>query len=189
MKRVVPDAPLNKASWDIIRLDPDDEVVGASALPEAAAEGSDLVFLTSDAQLLRLAASGVRPQGRAAGGMAGISLAPGARAIAFAVVAPGASAEVVTVAGSGTALPGTEPGTVKVTSLEAYPRKGRGTSGVRCHRFRSGEDRLMLAWAGPGPARAASASGVPVPLPEVDDRRDGTGQAVSAPIDGIGGSW
>lgn len=188
VKRVVPDAPQNKATWDIIRLEPGDEVVGASALPEAAAENSDLVFITSDAQLLRMAASAVRPQGRAAAGMAGMSLAPGARAIAFAVVAHDATAEVVTVAGAEAALPGTEPGTVKVTALEAYPRKGRGTSGVRCHRFRSGEDRLMLGWAGRGPAHAASASGVPVPLPDADDRRDGTGQPLPAPVDGIGGS-
>ncbi len=34
----------------------------------------DLVFVTSDAQLLRFAASAVRPQGRSAGGMAGIRL-------------------------------------------------------------------------------------------------------------------
>ena len=28
-----------------------------------------------------------------------------------------------------------------------YPAKGRGTGGVRCHRFLRGEDVLTLAWA------------------------------------------
>ena len=94
----------------------------------------------------------------------------------------------MTVAGTAAALPGTESGTVKVTPLAEYPGKGRGTGGVRCHKFRSGEDRLLLAWVGTGPARAATASGVPVSLPEVDPRRDGTGTPAPAPIGGIAGS-
>ena len=76
---------------------------------------------------------------------------------------------------------------VKVTPFAEYPGKGRGTGGVRCHRFRSGEDRLQLAWVGRGPARAATASGAPVALPEPDVRRDGTGVAPAAPIAGLGG--
>ncbi len=95
---------------------------------------------------------------------------------------------VVTVAGSGAALPGTEVGTVKVTPFAEYPGKGRATGGVRCHKFRSGEDRLLLAWVGKGPARAATASGVPVSLPEVDPRRDGTGTPGAAPMAGLGGA-
>ena len=129
----------------------------------------------------------MRPQGRAAGGMAGVKLSPGAEVVAFTAVAPDPDCVVVTIAGSAAALPGTDAGTVKVTPLAEYPGKGRGTGGVRCHRFRSGEDRLIAAWAGRGPARAASASGVPVPLPEPDTRRDGTGVPGAAPVAGIGG--
>jgi len=191
VKRVVSDPLQNKDVWEVIRLEDDDEVVGAARLTEAEAEGTDLVFISSDGQLLRIAASTVRAQGRAAAGMAGIRLASGARAVAFCTVPsemtdrPGV---VVTVAGAGSTLPGTEPGAVKVTSLDEYPRKGRGTGGVRCHRFRKGEDRLLAAWAGVAPARAASASGVPVALPEADQRRDGTGTPAAAPIDGLGGA-
>jgi len=191
VKRVVSDPLQNKDVWEVIRLEDDDEVVGAARLTEAEAEGTDLVFISSDGQLLRIAASTVRAQGRAAAGMAGIRLASGARAVAFCTVpseATGRPGVVVTVAGAGSTLPGTEPGAVKVTSLDEYPRKGRGTGGVRCHRFRKGEDRLLAAWAGVAPARAASASGVPVALPEADQRRDGTGTPAAAPIDGLGGA-
>ena len=81
----------------------------------------------------------------------------------------------MTVAGSSAALPGTEPGSVKVTPYAEYPAKGRATGGVRCHRFLQGEDTLILAWAGAAPARAAAGSGVAVDLPAATGRRDGSG--------------
>ena len=189
VKRVVAEALQNKDSWDVIRLEDGDRVVGAARLPEAEAESAELVFVTSDAQLLRMPATSVRPQGRAAGGMAGIRLSPGAQAIAFHVVRPHEDASVVTVAGTTAALPGTEPGSIKVTPFAEYPAKGRGTGGVRCHRFRSGEDRLILGWVGTGPARAAAASGAPVSLPDVDPRRDAAGSAGSVPIAAVSGLW
>ncbi len=188
VKRVVPETLQNKDVWEVIRLDDGDRVVGATRLAEADAEGAELVFVTSDGQLLRIPASSVRPQGRSAGGMAGVKVAPGAEVVFFSAVRPTDAAMVVTVAGTAAALPGTEAGTVKVTPLAEYPGKGRGTGGVRCHRFRSGEDTLLVAWVGNGPARAATASGVPVMLPEIDARRDGTGTPAPAPIAGIGGA-
>ncbi len=187
VKRVLPDGLTNKDSWEIIRLDEGDQVVGAIGLDEAAAETSELVFVTSDGQLLRFAASVVRPQGRAAGGMAGVRLAPGARVTSFTALTPAASAVVVTIAGSADALPGTDAGSIKITPLAEYPAKGRGTGGVRCHKFRSGEDTLVLAWVGLGPARAATASGVPADLPTVLGKRDGTGSPGTTPICGLGG--
>lgn len=187
VKRVLPDGLTNKDSWEIIRLDEGDQVVGAIGLDEAAAETSELVFVTSDGQLLRFAASAVRPQGRAAGGMAGVRLAPGARVTSFTALTPAASAVVVTIAGSADALPGTDAGSIKITPLGEYPAKGRGTGGVRCHKFRSGEDTLVLAWVGLGPARAATASGVPADLPTVLGKRDGTGSPGTTPICGLGG--
>ncbi len=188
VKRVIPDVLQNKDSWEVIRLDDGDRVVGAARLTEADAEGAELIFITSDAQLLRIPASAVRPQGRAAGGMSGVKLAAGAEVISFNALVPDDSSVVVTVAGTAAALPGTESGTLKVTPLAEYPGKGRGTGGVRCHKFRSGEDRLLIAWSGRGPARAATASGVPVTLPEPDVRRDGTGTPAPAPIGGIAGA-
>jgi DNA gyrase subunit A len=187
VKRVLPDAPTNKDSWEIIRLDDGDQVVGAIGLDEATAESSELVFVTSDGQILRFAASAVRPQGRAAGGMAGVRLTPGARVTSFTALTPSASAVVVTIAGSADALPGTDAGSIKITPLSEYPTKGRGTGGVRCHKFRSGEDTLVLAWVGIGPARAATASGVPADLPTALGKRDGTGSPGTTPINGLGG--
>ena len=89
--------------------------------------------------------------------------------------------------GSSTALPGTEPGSVKVTPFTEYPAKGRATGGVRCHRFLKGEDALVFAWAGTAPARAAATSGAPVELPEANGRRDGSGVPGSQPIGACAG--
>ena len=177
VKRANPEV-LGKDSWDVIRLEPGDRVVGAVELTNTA---SELVFVTSDAQLLHFPASGVRPQGRAGGGMAGVKLGMGARVVFFGAV-PAGDLVVVTVSGTSRALPGTDAGAVKVTPLAEYPAKGRATGGVRCHRFLKGEDTLLLAWAGPAPARAAAASGSPVELPPADGRRDGSGTPAGQPI-------
>ncbi len=177
VKRVNPDM-LGKDSWEIIRLDDGDRVVGAVELRD---DADELVFVTSDAQLLHFPVAGVRPQGRSGGGMAGVKLAAGAKAVFFGV-SPASDAMVVSVAGSSTALPGTDAGSVKVTPFEEYPGKGRGTGGVRCQRFLKGEDVLQLAWVGPSPAVAAAASGAPVDLPPIDPRRDGSGVAAGQPI-------
>ncbi|MDQ1617445.1 MAG: gyrase subunit [Actinomycetota bacterium] len=183
VKRVTTDYPQNRDAWEAIGLKPGDEVVGAVELTDNA---HDLVMITSDAQLLRFPAESVRPQGRAAGGMAGVRVAPGARVIFFGVVDPASDAAVVTVAGSSAALPGTEPGSVKVTPYAEYPVKGRGTGGVRAHRFVRGEDSLILAWAGAAPPRAAAATGVPVDLPEALGKRDGSGTPAAQPIAAVG---
>ncbi|HEY2237334.1 MAG TPA: DNA topoisomerase IV subunit A, partial [Streptosporangiaceae bacterium] len=155
VKRVQPDYPQNRDEFEIITLKDTDRVVGAVQLTS---EDQDLVFISSDAQLLHFPASAVRPQGRSAGGMAGIRLATGASVIWFGAVAlaasegaEGSGALVVTVAGSDSALPGTGTGSVKVSDWDEFPAKGRATGGVRCHRFLKGEDALTLAWAGAAP--------------------------------------
>jgi DNA gyrase subunit A len=185
VKRVASDYPQNAAEFEIIALKDGDRVVGAVQLAD---EAQDLVFVTGDAQLLRFGAAAVRPQGRAAGGMAGIRLAARASVVWFGAVDPAAdSPAVVTVAGSAGALPGTSAVTVKVTPYAQYPAKGRATGGVRCHRFLRGEDVLVLAWAGPGPARGATEAGTPVDLPAPDGRRDGSGVRVLHPLAALGG--
>jgi DNA gyrase subunit A len=185
VKRVTPDVPTNRDAFEVIRLDEGDRVVGAVELRSG---DEDLVFITSDAQLLRFAASAVRPQGRPAGGMAGVRLDAGQRAVFFGAVAPDADDPVVvTVAGSSSALPGTEPGSAKVTPYPLFPSKGRATGGVRCQRFLRGEDTLTLAWVGPSPARAAAANGQPVDLPPPDSRRDGSGTPLTQSVAAVAG--
>ncbi len=197
VKRVTPDYPQNSADFEVITLKDGDRVVGAVQLTD---EDQELTFITSDAQLLRFAASAVRPQGRAAGGMAGIRLSPRASVIWFGAVDPAAGVQaaasdgpasgpvVVTVAGAAGALPGTTAATVKVTPFAEFPPKGRATGGVRCHRLLKGQDVLVLAWAGPGPARGATAAGTPVELPPPVGRRDGSGERVRHPLAAIGGT-
>ncbi|MEV4394324.1 DNA topoisomerase IV subunit A [Nonomuraea sp. NPDC049607] len=185
VKRVVPDYPANRDDFEVIALKDGDTVVGAAELDS---EDHDLVFISSDAQLLRYPASLVRPQGRPAGGMAGIRLDDGARVIWFGVVDPSRPSQVVTVAGSSTALPGTQVGGGKVSDYAEFPPKGRATGGVRAQRFLKGEDELLLAWAGPAPAKAVSAVGKPVPLPEEVGRRDGSGVRLTHTIGAVGGA-
>jgi DNA gyrase subunit A len=183
VKRVSTDYPA-RPDFELIGLKDGDEVVGAAQLQTGS---EDLVFITSDAQLLRFGAGSVRPQGRPAGGMAGVKLAAGQRVVFFGAVDPQGDAVVVTSSGSSGALPGTEPGSLKVTPYAEYPAKGRATGGVRCHRFLRGEDTLVLAWAGATPARAAAANGVAIELPDATGRRDGSGTPATTPIARVAG--
>src|SRR5690606_22838857 len=105
VKRLTPEEPPQRDSWDVIALKDGDSVAGAAL----AADDDSLVFVTSDAQLLHFSASLVRPQGRSAGGMAGINVAAGQRVTYFGAARPDAT--VVTIAGPSSALPGTTPGT------------------------------------------------------------------------------
>ena len=163
------------------------------------AEDDDrLVFISSDSSLLTFEAKNVRPQGRTAGGMAGIKLAEGARVAAFNVVpagkvawtyeegenglTSGSGAVVLTVAGDSDALPGTENGAAKVTPLENVPPpRGRATGGVRSQRFLKGQNTLILAWVGLYPLHASTSAGSPVELPKPDMRRDGSGVDLALP--------
>ncbi|MFJ2650821.1 DNA topoisomerase (ATP-hydrolyzing) subunit A [Streptomyces sp. NPDC087420] len=183
VKRVVPDYPSNKDELEVISLKEGDRIVGGQELRTGE---EDLVFITSDAQLLRFQAAQVRPQGRPAGGMAGIKLAEGATVISFTAVDPAADGSVFTVTGSLGTLDDSVR-TAKLTPFDQYPRKGRATGGVRCHRFLKGEDFLALAWAGAGPARAARKNGAPMELPAPDPRRDGSGTPFTAEIAALAG--
>ncbi|WP_369232792.1 DNA topoisomerase (ATP-hydrolyzing) subunit A [Streptomyces sp. R21] len=184
VKRVVPDYPSNKDELEVITLKDGDRIVGAVELRTGE---EDLVFITDDAQLLRYQASQVRPQGRPAGGMAGIKLTEGAKVISFTAVDPAVDAVVFTVAGSRGTLDDSVQTTAKLTPFDQYPRKGRATGGVRCQRFLKGEDCLSLGWAGPVPARAAQKNGTPAELPEMDPRRDGSGVSLAKTVAVVAG--
>ncbi len=182
VKRVNPDILTNKDSWEVIRLDDGDSVVGAVELAD---DSGQFCFITSDAQLLHFPVDSVRPQGRTGGGVAGIKLGGDASAIFFGLVYPESSV-VVTISGSGKALPGTESGMIKLTDFPEFPAKGRATGGVRCHRFLKGESVLLLAWAGSKPAVAAAPSGTPIVLPPATGKRDGSGTPILQAISSVG---
>ena len=184
VKRVTAGDWANKPDFELIGLKPKDEVVGAAQ----GADDDELVFVASDSQLLRFPASSVRPQGRTAGGMAGIKLAEAARVVFFTSLpgADAADAVVATVASSSQTLPGTDPGSAKVSDFTEYPAKGRGTGGVRSQRFLKGEDMLSVAWVGAAPARAVGPDGTPRTLPESGSRRDASGTMLDAVVGAIG---
>ncbi|WP_369204165.1 DNA topoisomerase (ATP-hydrolyzing) subunit A [Streptomyces sp. PU-14G] len=183
VKRVVPDYPANRSELEVITLKDGDRVVGGAELRTGE---EDLVFITDNAHLLRYQAGQVRPQGRPAGGMAGVKLADGAQVLFFGAVDPASEGAVFTAAGAEGTLDDSLS-TAKLTPFDQYPRKGRATGGVRCQRFLKGEDRLRLAWAGSTPARAATKTGAPVELPEPDPRRDGSGLPLTKQVAAVAG--
>jgi DNA gyrase subunit A len=171
VKVCAPEWPVRSDEFEIISLKDGDEVVGATWLTD----GSEtLVFVSSEASLLRYAASLVRPQGLKGGGMAGINVTGESEVVFFGAIrtddAEHGEPMLVTTTGQ----------SVKQTPFSEYPPKGRATGGVRAHRFLKGETRLLVAWIGQRPA-GASKNGDPVELPEIDIRRDGSGAAHPGP--------
>ena len=177
VKRVILTELPPRPEFEVMGVKPDDLIIGAFTAPDA----SDFAVVTSDAQLLRFAASSVRPQGRPAGGMAGIKLAPEAEVIFATAVKHDEVAEVITVADSSVTLEGTGGASAKRSDWADYPAKGRATGGVRTQRFLKWEDRLSVAWVGSGDARGLSREGSARKLPAETSRRDGSGEPL---IDG-----
>ncbi|RXZ70777.1 DNA gyrase/topoisomerase IV subunit A [Agromyces albus] len=184
VKRVATGAYPSKPEFEVIGLKVGDEVIGAVQ----GGEDDELVFVASDAQLLRFPASTVRPQGCPAGGMAGINLGAGAHVVHFTSLPADAAAEavVVTIAGHSDTLPGTDPGSAKVSEFGEFPPKGRATGGVRAQRFLKGEDVLHVAWVGRSPALAVGADGSSRQLPDGGAKRDASGQPLESVVAAIG---
>jgi len=180
VKRLAPGSLPSRPEGEAIGLKAGDELVGAAPADDSA----ELVFVSSAAQLLHFAAASVRPQGAAAGGMAGMKLSAGARVLFFGAIDP-TEAQVVTISGSTQTIAGTDPGRAKVSAFAEFPGKGRATGGVRCHAFLKGEDALQLAWVGTEPL-AVGPDGATRSLPEGGARRDGSGTPLEAVIGSIG---
>lgn len=179
VKRLSNDWPA-KHEFEIIALKPGDELVGACQGDYS----KEYVFITSDAQLLRFNADSVRPTGRGAAGISGITLAKDASAIFFGCTGP--DSIVVTAANNSDALPGTDPGSAKATQLEEFPSKGRSTGGVRAHKFIRNEDQLYFAWVGAADALAATSDGKPIELNLELAKRDASGSKIESAIGGLG---
>jgi len=183
IKRVQPELLTNKDTWEIISLKDGDEVVGARQLVTGKEE---FFFVTTGAQLLHFPASLVRPQGRNAGGMAGIALSGNDKVCYFEALTPGKNTIVATIASSSVALPGTS-GSLKLSALSEFPGKGRATGGVRCQKFLKGEDEIAVAWVGNTPMRAGAANGAPIECDLPLSKRDASGVALPGPIAGFAG--
>ena len=166
------DGPLpDRDEVEIISLKELDEVLAVQPTQES----SKLVFVSAEANLLIFDANAVRPQGLPAAGMAGINLGE-SRAVFFGVA--NEAEFLVSAANSSQALGATDPGSIKITPLSAYPQKGRATQGVRCQRLLKSEDQLYFAGLALLPA-VVDLDGNPMEVPEIDNRRDSSGSAAS----------
>ena len=179
VKRLTNEWP-TKSEFEIIALKPGDELVGACQGDYA----KEYVFVTSDAQLLRFKADSVRPTGRGAAGISGMSISKDAEAIYFGCT--GDEAVVVTAANNSEALPGTDPGSAKVSALSEFPSKGRSTGGVRAHKFIRNENQLYFAWVGNADALASTSDGKPIDLDLNLAKRDASGEKIPSAIGGLG---
>jgi DNA gyrase subunit A len=162
VKICLPDWPTRTDEFEIMQLKNGDEIIGAGWCYD----DDELVFIADTSNLLRYPAAAVRPQGRSGGGMAGMKLPAGSHILSFDVVPGGkvGEAEVFTHTGV----------SAKTTPLSEYPAKGRGTGGVRSHKFLKGEETLAVSRVGVGVA-AVDGNGKLLDLSAVTGRRDGSG--------------
>jgi DNA gyrase subunit A len=174
VKRIA-DGQIPTKSAIIISLKDDDELVGALPLDDVSAERTDLLLVTSDAQLLRTTSSIIPPKGAAAGGIAGMKRGDDALVIAMGLLPIDEAEDPIVVV-----TQVEETGAVKVSAGLDYPAKGRGGGGVRCHTMKKGEATLSLAYVGPHSASSAMLDGTVTELPAALVKRDGSG----APLDG-----
>ena len=98
-----------------ITLDANDELCWA----RPTRGNDDILLVTAEGRALRFSETEIRPMGRQAAGVNGMSLKENDRIASLEVVEPGASLLVATQKGFG-----------KRTPLEEYPVKGRATGGV-----------------------------------------------------------
>ena len=198
VKRVLPEYPQNRDEFELIALKEGDRVVGAVQL---SGESDELVFVTSDAQLLHFPASSVRPQGRAAGGMAGVRLSSGASVVWFGAVDAatasgdaGRRARDLLPRGGGDG--GGQHGSAarrgrpqrQGDAAARVPRQGPGHRRGALPPVPQGRGRAGHGLGRAGPAVGATDSGSPVILPDPVGKRDGSGIALRRQLAVIGGS-
>ena len=182
IKRVAADWP-NKEEFEVITLKEGDRIIGA----DLATDAVEYVMITSDAQLLRFDAAGVRATGRAAAGIAGINLSVGSSVISFGAVIKADETQVITAAKSESTLAGIDGGSLKRSMLSEFPSKGRATGGVRAHKFIRNEDHLYFAAVAPIEALGASTDGKPIDILAIDlAKRDASGVTLDIAISSVG---
>lgn len=176
VKRIAGPLP-DKHEVSLIALKDKDKLVGACEADDKATVG----FITSVGNVLLFAADAVRPQGLPAAGMAGVSLGDG-HAIYFGKAID--SGHLVTAANSSQSLGKTDAGSVKITPMKAYPKQGRASKGVRCHKFLKNEDQLYFAkFVGPEPT-VFDDSDKPIAGLVIESKRDGTGKKIKSYVAG-----
>jgi len=168
-----------KPGRPVMKIAQNEELIAAFESPD----GSEVVFVSSDAQTLRTTTDSISVQGPGAKGVAAMSLKGNAKLIS-AGLAEDSSVIVVT----------TDQGTAKSTSVDEIPTKGRGAGGVRLTKFNS-EHRIEYAWIG-NPDRAICIVGQtdsptkpdnkPMPLQLRTTKRDSACKDTKQRILGVG---
>lgn len=179
VKRVKADYPLRADTVPVCALADGDRLVSAIHVGESESAGVDMVFITRAGKVLRADAGKVRAAGCRAGGVAGIGLADGDSVIAFNAIPSSqvGDALVVSLSDAGGGL--IREGAWKVTSLDDFNVKGRGTGGMAVRVNRKRESDLLFAGVTVGePESVAVAdgdSGVTVGLPVAVSTRSSSG--------------
>ncbi len=167
VKRITGPLP-DKHEVSLMNLKDKDFLVGALS----AGDDETIGFVTEAGNLLAFSAEAVRPQGLPAAGMAGINV--DGKCVYFGRLADGGY--LVTAANSSSALGKTDPGTLKLTPLKAFPKQGRGSKGVRCHKFLKNEDQIYFARFTESTPTLFDEKESIVKSPAVDEKRDGSGK-------------
>lgn len=176
VKRITGPLP-DKHEVSLISFKDNDKLVGVCEADDKATIG----FVTSVGNVLLFASDAVRPQGLPAAGMAGINLSEG-KAVYFGKAIE--AGHLVTAANSSEALGKTDPGSIKITPMKAYPKQGRGSKGVRCHKFLKNEDQIYFAkFVGTDPKLFDEAE-KEITGSVVDAKRDGTGKKLKSFVAG-----
>ena len=175
VKRIEDDTPtmaqFSRTSNGLVLMNvaDDDELVSVSrCLPE-----DEIVCISSDAQLLRMRAAQVRPQGRSAAGMAGMRLRTGSQIVAAAAVSNPGSSGVALV---------TDALNAKWSPLSEYPLLGRATSGVRAMAMKKADTNVSNAFVGQEPPMLISLKNKITAFPWSPSKRDASGSPIPFPI-------
>ena len=167
VKRITGPLP-DKHEVSLINLKDKDYLVGAIS----AGDDANVGFVTESGSLLAFSAEAVRPQGLPAAGMAGINVE--GKCVYFGRVADGGY--LVTAANNSSSLGKTDAGTVKLTPLRTFPKQGRGSKGVRCHKFLKNEDQIYFARFTDSLPTLYDEKESVIKSPVVDEKRDGSGK-------------
>ena len=153
----------------------------------SAPDDAELVFVTSDAQLLRFAAAAVRPQGAPAGGMAGINLSAKASVVFFGAVEGDDVIAVTHLGRRGRAARHRSRAASRSRgSRSSRPRAARPAACARTRSCRARTGSRSRGSAGDARARGRAGRLRSRTLPEATAKRDASGQPLDAVIGSIG---
>ena len=177
VKRVADDTPTlaqlkrsNAEGLSVISLKDGDKLVGAALCSDT----SELVFITTGAQLLRTSADTVRPQGRSGGGVAGVKLRKDDHVRGFFVIDDASTATAVVISDAGNA---------KTSPLSEYPSQGRATGGVRCMTFKKQDNAILLTRVSSNQIKACNKAGKFMKFEPISAKRDASGAPLEvAPV-------